>query len=208
MIRSAFLDSAQSAAALLREPAVAARWSTPSTLPGFSVGGLARHLANQVTRTVTALAAPPGTSAIPVMDHFTGAGWVNSGADSADNTAILERSETAAAQTTAADLAAEVDAALAELSTMVPAQHAERVVDLGRWGLLVDDFLLTRVLELVVHTDDLAVSLDLPTPDLPAAATGATIDLLGRLAAWRHGPLPVVRALARRERAPDSIAAL
>jgi hypothetical protein len=59
-----------------------------------------------------------------------------------------------------------------------------------------------------VHADDLAVSLNLPTPPLPATATEATIQLLARLAAWRHGPLPVVRALARRERAPASIAAL
>jgi hypothetical protein len=208
MIRSAFLGSAASAAALLREPAVASRWSTPSALPGFSVGGLAQHLANQVIRTVTSLAAPPATTAIPVMDHFTGVGWMNSGVDSADNASILQRGESAAAQTTAADLVAEVDAALAELRTMVPAQHPYRVVDLGRWALTVEDFLLTRVLELVVHTDDLAVSLDLPTPALPAAATDATIQLLSRLAAWRHGPLPVLRALARRERAPASIAAL
>lgn len=208
MIRPAFVESAATAAALLRDPAVASRWSAPSALPDFSVGGLARHLANQVTRTATFLAAPPGGSAIPVLDHFTGAGWVASGLDSDDNVAIRRRGEAAAAQTTAADLAAEVDAAVADLRIAVPAQPADRVVDLGDWGLRVDDFLLTRVLELVVHTDDLAVSVDVPTPPLPPAATEATILLLSRLAAWRHGPLPVVRALARRERAPDSIAAL
>jgi hypothetical protein len=37
-------------------------------------------------------------------------------------------------------------------------------VDLGDWGLTVDDSLLTRVMELIVHTDDLAVSLGVPTP--------------------------------------------
>lgn len=208
MIRSAFLDSAVTAAALLHDPAVASRWSSPSALPEFSVGGLARHLANQVTRTATFLAAPPGGSAIPVLEHFTGAGWVASGLDSADNAGIRSRGEELAAQTTAGDLADEVDAALADLRSMVPAQHDDRVVDLGDWGLHVEDFLLTRVLELVVHIDDLAVSLDVPTPPLPPAATEATIHLLGTLAAWRHGALPVVRALARRERAPDSIAAL
>ncbi len=208
MIRSAFLDAADTAAALLHDPAVAARWSTPSALPGFTVGGLARHLANQVTRTATVLAAPPGHTAIPVLDHFTGAGWVTSDVDSADNVAIRTRGEELAAQTTPTDLTAEVDAALDDLHSMVPAQHEDRIVDLGAYGLHVDDFLLTRVLELVVHVDDLAVSLDVPTPSLPPAATDATIHLLGTLAAWRHGALPVVRALARRERAPDSIAAL
>jgi hypothetical protein len=208
MIRPAFLDSADVAAAVLRQPVVAERWSAPSALPGFSVGGLAWHLANQITRTLAALEAPPGADPITVMDHFTGAGWMNSPVDGADNVAILQRSEGAAPQSTAADLVAEVDAALAELRTVVPAQHPDRAVDIGRWALTVDDFLLTRVLELVVHTDDLAVSLDLPAPEPPAAAAEATVDLLGRLAVWRHGALPVVRALARRERAPASIAAL
>ncbi|MGI5176928.1 hypothetical protein ACQEVZ_11400 [Dactylosporangium sp. CA-152071] len=105
-------------------------------------------------------------------------------------------------------MAAEVDAALHELRTTVPAQHPERIVDVGKWGLTADDFLLTRVLELVVHVDDLAVSLDVPTPQLPPEAVAATVELLGRLAVWRHGALPVVRALARQERAPASIAAL
>lgn len=75
----------------------------------------------------------------------------------------------------------------------------DRVVDLGGWGLAVDDFLLTRVVELVLHADDLAVSAGVSTPELPAAASGATIELLVRVAAWRHGPIAVVRGLARRE---------
>jgi hypothetical protein len=33
------------------------------------------------------------------------------------------------------------------------------------------------------------------------------IAVLARIATWRHGPLAVVRALARRERAPETIAA-
>jgi hypothetical protein len=37
----------------------------------------------------------------------------------------------------------------------------------GRWFLRFDDFLLTFLVELVVHTDDLAVSVGIPTPDLP-----------------------------------------
>jgi hypothetical protein len=43
---------------------------------------------------------------------------------------------------------------------------------------------------------------------VPQEATDATIALLARTAAWRHGPLAVVRALARQERAPQTISAL
>ncbi|MFG1995831.1 maleylpyruvate isomerase N-terminal domain-containing protein [Actinoplanes sp. NPDC048988] len=208
MIRDAFLESADVAATLLRAPEVSEQWSGPSALTGYSCGGVARHLANQITYTVTYLAAPPGDAAIPVLDHFTGNDWLTSGPDSADNVDIRNRSEQAAAATTAGELADHVDAAITELRTAVPAQPAGRVIDLGEWGLTVDDFLLTRVMELVVHADDLAVSLGLPTPPMPAAATEATIELLGRIAAWRHGPLNVIRALSRRERAPGSISAL
>jgi hypothetical protein len=210
VIRAAFLDASSAAAALLRDPALAERWSTPSALPGFTVGGLARHLANQVTRTVTLLEAPPGDdeAVVPVLDHFTGSGWVTSGRDGEGNVLIRIRGEEGAAGISPEDLAAEVDAAVAELRTTVPAQHEERIVDIGKWALRIDDFLLTRVLELVVHLDDLAVSVDVPTPPLPPAAVDATVELLGRLAVWRHGALPVLRALTRQERAPGSIAAL
>jgi hypothetical protein len=208
MIRDAFLSVAQTAATLLREPALAAHWSDPSALADFSVGGLARHLANQVTRTVPLLAAAPGGAAVPVLEHYTRNAWVTSGIDGADNLRIRRLGEEAAAGTTPEALADEVDAALVELRRIVPTEPAERVVDFRDWALTVDDFLLTRVMELVVHADDLAVSLGVPTPSLPAAATEATIELLARIAAWRHGPLAVVRALARRERAPETIAAL
>jgi uncharacterized protein (TIGR03083 family) len=208
MIRDAFVSVAETAATLLREPAVSARWSEPSALADFSVAGLARHLANQVTRVVALLAAAPGSSAIPVLEHYTRNAWVTSGVDGADNVGIRRQGEQAAAGTTPQALADEVDAALAELRRVLPAEPAERVLDLGDWGLTLDDFLHTRAMELVVHTDDLAVSVGVPTPEMPTAATDATIQLLARVAAWRHGPLAVVRALARRERAPQTIAAL
>lgn len=208
MIRDAFLDSAEVAGRLLREPALADRWAAPSALADFTTAGLARHLANQVTRAVAYLAAPSGGTAVPVLDHFTRNAWVTTDVDGEDNVGIRRRSERAAAGGNAAGLADEYDTALAGLRATLPALPAGHVVDLGDWGLTVDDFLLTRVLELVVHADDLAVTMDVPTPEMPPAATGATIALLARLAAWRHGPLPVLRALSRRERAPASIAAL
>ena len=202
------LDSGAVVAVLLREPVLAQRWGGPSALADFTVGGLARHLANQLTVTVSRLGEAPGGTVIPVLEHFTGNSWVTSGVDAEDNIGIRRRGEQAAAAMTAAGLADEVDVALGTLRRVVPAEPADRLVDLGEWALTVDDFLLTRVLELVVHVDDLAVSLGVATPALPEAATGAAIQLLARLAVWRHGPVAVVRGLARRERAPGSIAAL
>ncbi|MFC4007796.1 hypothetical protein ACFOY2_11220 [Nonomuraea purpurea] len=47
----------------------------------------------------------------------------------------------------------------------------------------------------------------MPTPLVPAEAADAVTVCLTRIAVARHGFLPVMRALSRRERAADPIAA-
>ena len=69
------------------------------------------------------------------------------------------------------------------------------------WALRREDFLLTRMLEVVVHADDLAVSVGIDTPTFPAEVFDPVRDLLVRLAVARHGQARVVAALTRRERA-------
>ena len=76
------------------------------------------------------------------------------------------------------------------------------------WALSLGDFLVTRMLELAVHQDDLAVSVGLATPDLPDPAFDPVLVLLARLAARRHGQAALLRALARAERAPAAINAI
>ena len=49
-----------------------------------------------------------------------------------------------------------------------------------------DDFLLTRLLEIVVHTDDLALSIDVLPPTFPDDAFTSVLELLTRLAVGRH----------------------
>ena len=73
--------------------------------------------------------------------------------------------------------------------------------------MTLDDFLLTRLIELVVHSDDLAASVGLETPQLPADVVDPVVDLLARLAVHRHGPTAVIRTLSRAERAPATISA-
>ena len=69
------------------------------------------------------------------------------------------------------------------------------------WSLRRADFLLTRLLEVVVHSDDLAVSVGVATPEFPDEAFEPVRDLLVRLAVRRHGQSAVVGTLSRRERA-------
>ena len=95
------------------------------------------------------------------------------------------------------------------MSSNSPAEPADRVVDLpwASWSLRLDDFLLTRLIELVVHSDDLAASVGGVTPELPAEVVDPVVEMLARLAVQRHGATAVVRALSRAERAPATISA-
>jgi hypothetical protein len=55
--------------------------------------------------------------------------------------------------------------------------------------------------------DELAVSLDLPTPAFSDEAGELVITTLGRIARQRHGTLALLRTLARRQRAPSHVGA-
>ena len=51
------------------------------------------------------------------------------------------------------------------------------------WSLTAHDFLTTRMMEMVVHGDDLASSVDLPTPTYPDDVVGPVLGLLAGVAA-------------------------
>lgn len=211
MIRDAYLDAAETAAGLLAAPGVRAEWTSPSALSGFTVGGLANHLATQLSSVPPVLASPvdPELEVVTLLDHYSRVKWLGASLDDADNQRILRGGEDAAADGPDG-LADRVEAALTEVRAAVPAEPADRVVTMLRypWALSLDDFLLTRVMEIAVHADDLAVSTGAETPPLPPAVLDPVLALLTHLSVRRHGALPVLRALSRAERAPATIAAL
>jgi hypothetical protein len=211
-IREAFLEAAGSVTALLAEPAVAAAWDRPSALREFSVRGLAGHTFWQELALPGLLADPvPAEPVVSLREYYLERViWLDAGADAAVSARIRQGGEA-----TAADghevLLARVREALAELRTQVPDAPAGRPVRIpswGDWSLDLDDFLLTRLLELVVHADDLACGVGLPAPDFPERVTAPVVELLARLAVRRHGTVDVIRGLARAERAPGSIAGI
>jgi hypothetical protein len=208
-IRGAFLVAAASVADQLRDSAVAEEWGSPSALTGFSVGGLAAHLASQVTFVPETLALPrPDGDDVALLGHYERVTWIGAGLDEDVNVAIRHSGEDGAADGPAS-LAARVDAAVQHLRDALPAEPADRRVrpPAGPWGLLLDDFLITRMMEIAVHSDDLACSVHRPTPDLPPAVLDPVFALLTQLAVRRHGPTALLRALSRAERAPETIAA-
>jgi hypothetical protein len=208
--RPTYLDAAAVAVRLLADSAVAGSWDDPSALDEFSVAGLAGHLARQITRVPDVLAqTPPDEPPITLLDHYARARWIGVDLHDETNVSIRRDGETEAAGGPAA-LATQTRAALERLREALPLEPADRVVHLpwGPWSLSLDDFLTTRMLEIVVHCDDLAVSVNVATPPLPPTVLDPVLVLLTRLAANRHGPTAVLRALSRAERAPATIAAI
>ena len=202
-IRALFCDAADAAAALLTEPALLKQFDRPSALAEFSVRGLSGHLLRAMTSVDGYLDRPePADDGTVVSAARYYASVLGGEADisSAFHRAIRQRGEEAAPETPGAlpevwaEMAARLRGRLAE-------QGPGRLVQVyGDLVLTLDDYIVTRLIELVVHADDLAVSVGVAPPPLPAGATGLVIATLVEVARMRSGDTAVVRALTRRER--------
>lgn len=209
-IRLAYLTAGRAAVELLGRPAVAHRWAEPSALVGFQVGGLAAHLAGQVFRASALLAQPaPTGGAVDLLAHFARVPWIDAGPDAEVNE-VIRRTGNDLASAGPALLVERTASTLRDLAGTLAGAPADRLVPMlpGDWALTLDDFLVTRLMEIAVHADDLAVSVGIDTPDLPDEVFGPALTLLTRLAVRRHGQTALLRALARAERAPTTITAL
>jgi hypothetical protein len=136
---------------------VADKWEQESALPGLTVGGLARHLVSQAECAVEFLIAPgpPDAQVLTLVGHYDRVDWWHAPVDAAENTSIRD-----------------------DFNQMGSAGHAESVRVLARsrehlgsaieaagpatyvpWqdcAVPTDDFLVVRLMEIVVHADDLA----------------------------------------------------
>lgn len=186
---------------LIQRAEVRDRWLRPSALPKMSIGALACHLGRQVVRAAELLPLPTDVPPLDCVDaHYHRAAWVTTTSpDDPPNDRSTVEAEAGLGAAALRDRTAE---ALAEVRRLLTAGAAGDVILIPwqGWSLRRGDFLLTRMLEIVVHADDLAISLDIPTPEIPAGAFIPVRDLLVRLAVRRHGQSAVISALTRRER--------
>ena len=104
-----------------------------------------------------------------------------------------------------ADGAAAVDRLSAALET--PRSPDQVHIPWQGWSLTTGDFLTTRAMEIVVHSDDLAASVGLDTPSFPDDLVADVLALLTGVAVRRHGQAALVRALSRPQRAPRNVSA-
>lgn len=206
--RDAAVRATDSITTLVSGDRVADSWSRGSALPGMTVGGVARHLVSQPECAIEFLRDPgrPDAPMLSLPDYFDRVDWLHAGVDEPENTSIRDDFNEMAGigvdgcRQILAQSRAELPAAIAASgpSTYVPWQDCR---------LLLDDFLVIRMLEIVVHADDLAQSLDLPTPRFDDGVMDPVLTLLAGLSMRRHGQDAVLRALSRTERSHGSVSA-
>lgn len=209
MNRTSFVVAAKAAFDLASAPEVAARWADESACAGMTVGGLAHHLLQQAANTVRLVQLEPAAEPpIGLLDHYARAAWANAGPDDEANVTIRESADAGAGGGPERVL----EQAAHALDLLPAALETHRVPDQVHipwqgWSLTTEDFLVTRAMEIVVHADDLAASVGLPTPEFPDDVVAEVLRLLAGVAVRRHGQTAVVRALSRPQRAPGSVSA-
>ena len=204
-VRAAYLDSLRAARPLLASDELTRRWDEESALSGFSVRGLAGHLVRAGQAPLYYLDTQPAPHPTDVVDAPAYYRTVLDKMGAEGHREVIERGE-ANATGGPQKLLADHDAAIATLEERLPgidpAQPISIFLDVP---LRFDDYLVVRICEIVIHTDDLAVSLDLE-PELPDEAVDIAIHHLIDVARLWYGDRAVLTALSRRER--DAVDAL
>ena len=211
-VAQAFREAAEAFAEIVDRPEVGQAWGEPSALEGLTVGAIVGHVNAAIGWLGPLLDAPvqPDLRLSPRADLFAFVHGLKIGPAGADrhpvHDIVGDQAERAARHGWESNR--DKFRGLAErLTARLEGESATRLLDLRPTVPLVvrlGDWLPTRVLELVVHGDDLATSVGIDAP-LPERAATATIDVMLAMARAVHGDLAVVRALSRRERAGTDV---
>ena len=207
--RQALVRASEAVGVLVFDPRVAVVWDRESVLPGMTIGGLVRHLVSQPECAVEFLGidpVPPHAETLSLVACYERTDWFQAPVDAAENTSIAE-DFTAMAEGGPGESAAILRASVAALPAAIAGAGPTTYVPWQDCCLATDDFLAIRLMEVVVHADDLAVSLGVPTPAFDDEALHPVLALLAVLGARRHGQDAAVRALSRAERAAGPVSA-
>lgn len=187
---------------------VADAWERESSLPGMTVGGLTRHLVSQSECAVEFLTTPvpPNAQLLTLVGHYDRVDWLRAPLDAPQNTSIRDdfNQMGAAGHTESVEVLTRSNEQLgAALDTAGPQTY----VPWQDCTLPADDFLVVRLMEMVVHADDLACSVGVAAPVFSPDVLEPVLALLAALAARRRGQDAVLRALSRHERSAGSVSA-
>ena len=203
---------------ILGRAEVAAAWGEPSVIARYTVGGVAAHAVHGVVWLEQLLVDPEPVGSRPVsLAEFFGLNRVDHDVDpelpedpfSASLLAAAEGFARTGIDTVRASLTASHDH-LVGLLDEAPPSRAVAVIRVSGGQVPLSDYLRTRVLEVVVHGDDLVCSVPaLAGPEPPRASMAVSLDVCLELAQARVGGPAVLRGFTRRERAlPDVLRVL
>ena len=204
-VRQAFLDSAAAAASLLEYPEVGARWDDAGASEGMTVGAIATHLIQSGIESLqNFLEAPepePSGRLLAPGRYFSGQSL---DLTHQDHRSIRDSANTAS-QVGLEEVRRRAATSIATLTTQLAAESDDRLIlVLGRFTMTLNDFTITRLVELLAHGDDLATSLGVMYEPPPQALT-IVLACLTDVARRRHGDLAVLRTVARGARASDPV---
>lgn len=198
--RSTYLESYRALRTIAADPVLAERWEVESCLKDFSVKGLAGHV---IVRTGWAVLdyleaeVEPGESPIEGAEYYA---KVLEQMDSAAHEMVRVRGEESAPDGPAA-LLSRFDEASSLLEERLESEPEQRLVKVfGGHLMRLDDYLITRMCEILIHADDLAVSLDLEPVRFSHEAWDLVLGHLLDVARVTEGDRAVLMAFSRRER--------
>jgi hypothetical protein len=195
MIREQFLAGARVVVEAISSSAVGAAWDEPSVLDDQTVGGLAGHLARGAVWVVgDYLDRQPPAPTFRSAEHYFAT--LTTEADAASNQAIRDRGRAVAAAGHAA-VVADAGARLAALEVRLPDEPADRVTVVAGGAMRLDDYLVTRIVEQVVHLDDLARSVAVAPWPVPEGNLRLALEVAVGTGVLRFGGPAMVRALFR-----------
>ena len=152
---------AERLAPLAASPDADQRFGAPSVLPGWDLRVLLAHLVLVVGGMIRWLDRPSGASALSALEY---AARYRASAD--DITALTVQT---AARDDPAALLHRLTEAAAQARDALRGRDAATVIDAARGPIRTGDWVATRLLDVVVHTDDLARSLQTDGPSQHAA---------------------------------------
>lgn len=200
-VSTAFLEAASYARSVLAASEVGDAWNDPSSLSRMSVGEVAGHLFLVVRRVDKHIDDPPA----PVEADAPAGGFPYPRVDRPEDLDLDVHTQVRldgqhVARWGWSDVVSAFDAKLDALRSRLPTAP-EAIMFSGR-AMVFERYLATRVVEVLVHADDLATSVSLEPVGMPVGASEIALEVVTRSARSLHGDRAVLLAFTRRERVP------
>lgn len=197
-MRKMFLDGAKLVSSTIDDPIVAAAWNSDSVLEQQTIGSLAAHLARGsvwVVGEYLDLGVPDAAADFDTAGHYFAS--VMDGADEGTHAGIRARGAYLAEQGWGT-VVEKLSAAVVDLERRLADEPGNRLIEVFDGKVMrLDDYLHTRIIEQVVHLDDLARSLDRGAPRFVPGSLQLAIACALEIGRRRKGDVALMRSLYR-----------